>query len=174
MACHRQIYTSLCLQTLKPTGFSLGKLWDNVWKMALSCLCRGSKHRLNCVHRYVSMWWVYQERPSLLKNFLITSLEEIEDLGVRTRQGWWHTDIKWDCISTNKNGRVLFEVQENSWKSSTRPNFNRDGNALTALDHASLTSVKQYWRQKHATSSKGCSVRKGMPCLWNPRQIPRI
>ncbi|XP_052009945.1 uncharacterized protein LOC127662694 [Xyrauchen texanus] len=44
------------------------------------CQCRGSKHRVSCVHRHVCMWWIFQERPSLLREHSNASPEEIEDL----------------------------------------------------------------------------------------------
>ncbi|KAA0721253.1 hypothetical protein E1301_Tti018150s11, partial [Triplophysa tibetana] len=40
--------------------------------------CRGTKNRLSCVHRYLCMWWIFQEWPEYLQNDVTP--EEIEDL----------------------------------------------------------------------------------------------
>lgn len=42
------------------------------------CQCRGTKNRLSCVHRYLCMWWIFQERTEYLQNDVTP--EEIEDL----------------------------------------------------------------------------------------------
>lgn len=44
------------------------------------CRCRGTKHRRGCVHRYLCMWWLFQQHPQLLQNAVDTSNEEIEDI----------------------------------------------------------------------------------------------
>ncbi|KAG9280291.1 hypothetical protein AMEX_G2979, partial [Astyanax mexicanus] len=44
------------------------------------CQCRGTKNRLSCVHRYLSMWWIFQERPQLVQNATETNADEIEDM----------------------------------------------------------------------------------------------
>ncbi|XP_067308141.1 uncharacterized protein [Pseudorasbora parva] len=42
--------------------------------------CISSRKRISCVHRYLSMWWLFQKHPHLTKNSLDTSNEDIEDL----------------------------------------------------------------------------------------------
>nr|XP_055024083.1 uncharacterized protein LOC129414162 [Misgurnus anguillicaudatus] len=44
------------------------------------CQCRGTKHRQSCVHRYLCMWWIFQERPEFLQKDVNVTPEEIEDL----------------------------------------------------------------------------------------------
>ncbi len=44
------------------------------------CPCRGKKNRISCVHRYLSMWWLFQEHPQLLQSVVDTSNEDIEDV----------------------------------------------------------------------------------------------
>ncbi|XP_067303075.1 uncharacterized protein si:ch211-10d23.5 isoform X2 [Pseudorasbora parva] len=44
------------------------------WK----CLCEHKRDR--CVHKYLSMWWLFQERPELLRNALDISAESVDVL----------------------------------------------------------------------------------------------
>ncbi|CAM4570963.1 unnamed protein product [Leuciscus chuanchicus] len=44
------------------------------------CRCRGTKYRISCAHRYLSMWWLFQEHPQLLQNAVDNSNEELEDM----------------------------------------------------------------------------------------------
>lgn len=44
------------------------------WK----CLCEHKRNR--CIHKYLSMWWLFQERPELLQNALDINVESIDVL----------------------------------------------------------------------------------------------
>ncbi|MGH0152716.1 UNVERIFIED_CONTAM: hypothetical protein FKN15_023200, partial [Acipenser sinensis] len=43
------------------------------------CQCKGSKKMSFCVHRYLSMWWIYQEKQEVLCETVSKSLAENED-----------------------------------------------------------------------------------------------
>ncbi|CAM4298492.1 unnamed protein product [Leuciscus chuanchicus] len=75
------------------------------------CKCIGSKNRISCLHRYLSMWWLFQEHPNLAKNAVDTSNEDIEDieemvsgnLGMHYQPEFTHssviimTNYLWNC-----------------------------------------------------------------------------
>ncbi|XP_076841396.1 uncharacterized protein LOC143485752 [Brachyhypopomus gauderio] len=48
------------------------------------CQCRNKIRK--CVHRYISMWWIFQERRNLLHAEMDPSAEEIDDIEERVRE----------------------------------------------------------------------------------------
>lgn len=65
------------------------------------CQCISSRNRISCVHRYISMWWLFQEHPHLARNAVDTANEDIEDieenfsgnLGMHNHQGYTNSSV---------------------------------------------------------------------------------
>lgn len=81
----RDISTSLGTLARRTTGVCFqGHVSHLTQSGKWHCQCRGTKNRQSCVHRYISMWWIFQERPQLAQNAIETNAEEIEEMVMET------------------------------------------------------------------------------------------